>query len=380
MRLTAGIFLAATLFAAFPAATASAAADAVLVTDKLTVTVDDESTASGTLTFLNTTDRPVKLTFVPPSSPAGCAIAPVASELPAGRQQEVQVTLTGCHPEDGDGLKLAIASPGQSWNITAAVSAPGKPDWNRMQWFPISGALAAIVTIIVFIFWNVARPKSKAEGGKPPAAAKRGLGTPLPGLGGKYDFSKSWASNVTIISGAFAAVFGSSEVVKAILGKEDKSVLAVVVVAAAVAVGLVAAGPLIVLATRSGKYPSAGGLLLAAVFTLAGAGGQLGVLVQTGANLELGLVDEVVPFLGGLGTVLLLVYGFRSLNQALSDGLSDPDPDTVEVVTAADAPTPEYLAQVMGIGGDESRVHVFAPSSSVVVTRLHRAHRSSAVL
>lgn len=365
-----------------PVAWASAS-DAVLVTEPLIVEVGEDSIATGTLTFLNTSSGSLTLRLDGPTA-SGCTVEPATSELAGARQHEVEVTLTGCHPDDGSGFTLQASIPGQTWDIVATVAPGADPDWDRMIWFVIAAIIAALVAVIVFSRWdgadgsvtNEARATAAAAGKPIPG---RSLRTPLPGLGSKYDFSKSWASNVTIISGAFAAVFGSSEVLKALLGAEDESVLAVVVVAAAIAIGLVTAGPLIVLATRAGKHPSAGGLLLGAVFTLGAAGGQLGVLVETGSSLDLGRVDEAVLVLGVLGGLLLLVYAFRSLLTALTDGFTEPDPD-VEVATQTDALDAEYLAQVVGAIGPDQRIHLVTPAPTFVRARLRSADRPSAVL
>src|SRR6185437_13191152 len=119
--------------------------------------------------------------------------------------------------------------------------------------------------------------------------AKSSLGQGLPGLGNDYDISKSWATTATLIASAFAGIFGSTDVLKDVLGKDDASITALVGVSAAIALGFVTAAPLILGALKNDKGEViVAGLLAGALLTLAGTGGQLLVLVRVGHQLDLG--------------------------------------------------------------------------------------------
>ena len=123
---------------------------------------------------------------------------------------------------------------------------------------------------------------------------KRSIDTPLEYLGGTWSFKDSWVSNVTVAAGLLTGLFGSTEVVNAILGDETDSAVALATVGAAIAVALIASAPLILEATKvkvaakveaeavpKGKvgpgkdYFSLGGLVAATVVALAAAFGEL---------------------------------------------------------------------------------------------------------
>jgi hypothetical protein len=164
------------------------------------------------------------------------------------------------------------------------------------------------------------------------------LSEPLPSLGADWKFSDSWASNVTIVSAAFAGIIGADNVVKAITGSEQAGVAAVALVASVIAAGLVAAGPLILTAIGpSAKQLNAGGLLAASVATITGAGGQLGTLTWLGATLPVpGEVQGLIAAAGILGAALLALYAGRSMWWNLTKGGASPPPkDEAEAITAA---------------------------------------------
>lgn len=238
-----------------PTAPATASSiDVVMINEKITLSNGGSGTASGPLTASNlTTDKVVlRLTVAAPST---CSISPQSAVIEAGRQTEVTVQLVGCHPEIGDGVSVTAASPLHTWTLPAVI-ASGSPNWHVLSWsLGVAGVLFLLLTFGVYLRW---------DGGR----ERRHLSTGLPSLR-EFDFSKSWASNATLVSGAFAAVFGSSDVLNSLLGDASKPTASLVLVSAAVSVGLVTAAPLVVLstATKEGTI-RAGGLLLAAWVTL----------------------------------------------------------------------------------------------------------------
>jgi hypothetical protein len=235
--------------------------------------------------------------------------------LPPAVQKTVSLTLTGCHLKSGDGLRLLVSAQGQAAvEVPGSVAPSAKPQWD---WLALSFGLAALAALVLVVLvggtWSLGQ-------------AGHTLRTPLPGLTSDYDFSKSWASNATVISAAFAGVFGASDVLKAIVGDKDDAIQAVVLVAAAVATALVVSGTLVVLATRSGKTVTSGGLMGAALVTTAGTGGQLGVLLLVAEDIELGRFRWPALVLGTAGAVLLGTYVYRSLKESLTSGLVAPTP------------------------------------------------------
>jgi hypothetical protein len=137
--------------------------------------------------------------------------------------------------------------------------------------------------------------------------------TPLKGLEASWSFKDSWASTATVIAAAFAGVFGQSDVLEAIFGDDTAPVFALATVASAVAVGLVAAAPLVLQAARTPESEvTVWGLLSAAVLTLAATGGELAVIAIGASLLDLGGFERLLPWLGLVGGTLLAGYAYSS--------------------------------------------------------------------
>ncbi len=149
--------------------------------------------------------------------------------------------------------------------------------------------------------------------------------------GDDWDFSESWASTATVGTAGLAALFGSSDVVIALKG--DKATLApVIVVASAVALGLVTAAPLVVkAASDSVKGESAVAISVAAWMTVGAALFEGTVIVWLAKDLtELGGWGDWPAKLAWLVTaVLLIAYAYRSLRVLLES----PTPDQVAEAT-----------------------------------------------
>jgi hypothetical protein len=181
--------------------------------------------------------------------------------------------------------------------------------------------------LVVALFW-------RALPGKHP-------NQPLEHLEKTWSFSESWVSNVTVIGGLLSGIFGSSEVITALLGTETKSAVALAAVGAAAAVFFTASGPVIVAATRSkvGNDVTAGGLLAGATVTLAGAAGELWVLYRSGAHLDLGGWQHRIIVLAILAEALLGLYAVRSLLATLRLGLAGeqvpPSTNTISAISDA---------------------------------------------
>jgi hypothetical protein len=284
---------------------------AVLLTPEVDLKVGDDGAATTKLSLLDVTTSPIQIEIETTSGPTGCGAMPTKVGLVPGQQQDVEITLSGCQPKPGDAVTLRVTAPDQSWSVQAKVPKKAAPPWWWLGWsFGVAAVLAGGAILAAWLRW---------EGGN---QTGRSLRMALPNLKDNYDFSKSWASNATLISGAFAAVFGASDVLKAILGDEDASVVAVVVVAAAVASAFVIAGPFLVAALRSKKENAVtcAGLLGAAFVTITGTGTQLGVLLFTAWHLDIGDIRWFAVGLGVVGALLLLVYVYRSLTASLTEG------------------------------------------------------------
>lgn len=289
-------------------------------TPSVTLALADTGDGTGTLTTTNLTDKPVTLAIAVKSPPQGCTISPTQDAVPAAQQHDTKLTLTGCNLTAGGAIGIEVTpAAGQRLTVQGKVEAKPSPDWSIMSdsfgWATLASALVCALAL-----WFA--PKG------PRGTRYRWA---LPGLGNDYDFSKSWATTATLVTSAFAGVFGSTDILKDVLGTEDASLNALVGVSAAIALGLVAAGPLAVGALKifsKGEVTTAG-LLGGAFLTLAGTGGQFFVLVRVGRNLDLGSflgmhTTTVVLWLGIAGGALLALYAWQSLRLAMKEGAVAP--------------------------------------------------------
>jgi hypothetical protein len=150
-----------------------------------------------------------------------------------------------------------------------------------------------------------------------------------------WSFKDSWAGNVTVLGGLLTGIFGTSEVVKALLGKEADTLIALAIVGAAMAAALIAAGPVILSATKneeSDQY-TVRGMALAASVTVAGGFGELLIVTVTAFHMDLGRVwKALIVLAAGAGAWLLWIYYIRSVRTMAARYAATPKgPDEVSV-------------------------------------------------
>jgi hypothetical protein len=104
--------------------------------------------------------------------------------------------------------------------------------------------------------------------------------------------------------------------------------VALATVGAAFAVAFISAGPIIVLATKSkvGDHFTVGGVLAASAVTLAGAFGELYVVYESGAQLDLNGWEDRIVYLAVAAGLLLAFYALRALLGTLRQGVKRPPP------------------------------------------------------
>lgn len=147
----------------------------------------------------------------------------------------------------------------------------------------------------------------------------------LPGLDRKWSLGESWLNTVTVGAGLLTGIFGSTGVVKSIIGEDADAKIALAVVGAAIAVALIAAAPLVlgVFRSRDGDV-TAYGLLLAAALTLTGAVGQLWTVGETADSL--GIEFLYGRLLAYAAIALVAVYSLVTLRGILAAGRTAPAP------------------------------------------------------
>jgi hypothetical protein len=236
-------------------------------------------------------------------TPEGCATASPES-LPTATSTTVTVTV----PERCD-TTFTLSADGTSVDVTPEPAGAELTQWSFLFVFVVA------LAVFLVIAWRWQRRLEKA--GKTELFVES-----------SWSFKESWAGNVTVLGGLLTGVLGTSEVVKALLGSDADSAIALATVGSAIAVALIGAGPVILSATKvrtSDRY-SVRGMLTAAAVTIAGGIGELVVVTITAWRLDLGIVWQVlVGIAGAVGVALLCVYFVRSVRAMADHHTTAPD-------------------------------------------------------
>lgn len=244
--------------------------------------------------------------------------------LQAAQHESVTVTYSqGCKiGKAGAEVRLTTnTTPPQSINVAVdPPTEPPQPDWDTLWAF--AWALgASLIVLLIMLFTN----------------EKMTFGTRLTHLPTTWSFKESWATNVTAGGGILAGIVGSTEVVKAFLGTEANSSIALAIVGAAVAVAFLTFGGLLVQTVKytDSESPTAGGFVLGASCTLAGAFGELFTLYATGRKLDLGdWQGRLLPIVIVIG-IVLAVYAVISVRATLEIGTHAHPPNPLSESTTA---------------------------------------------
>lgn len=272
------------------------------------------------LGFTNVTASPIELKAQPVANDDGCALELDKAELPPAEHRSVTVKIpNGCGAGDGFDFVVSYSPSGAesagTFTITASPkSSADEPNWSALWAFPIALGLSVLASFVFYLLWRTPRRSS--------------LSYPLKYLEATWSFKDSWVSNITVAAGLLTGIFGSSEVVTAFLGEDADSSVALATVGAAFAVAFISAGPIIVLATKSkvGDHFTVGGVLAASAVTLGGAFGELYVLYESGAQLDLNGWEDRIAYAAFAAGLLLAFYALRALLGTLRQGVKKPPP------------------------------------------------------
>lgn len=169
---------------------------------------------------------------------------------------------------------------------------------------------------------------------------------PVPGLKSDWSLSDSWASNLSLLGTAFAALFGATDVLTAVLGAKPEVAVGRVLIASAIAALLLAAAPMALKALGKTPAPCVGGLCVAAGFTMTGVITQV---LTTGwavacTDVE-GFLEGVVIGAAVVVAVGLLAYGYQTVKLLLREAFAPPKAPEVTDETL-------IAASVLAIHGD----------------------------
>ncbi|HWM62657.1 MAG TPA: hypothetical protein VNP96_01555 [Solirubrobacterales bacterium] len=279
----------------------------------------DDWTASIGLT--NLTDREIVFE-VPPVGDGGNCDPTLDNEgkLPDSEHKAFTVTIPStCDVDEEKGIEFRVEGTTSGTEVAAAFDVTAGPEPEEdPEWSALRAFLYVLIGLAVIAIMVVA--------GK----ARKRVAAPLKYLGDSWSFKESWVSSVTVLGGLLTGIFGSSEVVKAILGEDAESAVALATVGAAIAVAMIAAAPLILEATKvrddgsRETYFSLGGLVAASVVTLAAAAGELWVVYRSGTHLDLGGFEDLLVIFLVLGLLLLAAYAVTAIPRTIRLGTTKP--------------------------------------------------------
>jgi hypothetical protein len=307
------------------------------------------------LGFTNLTNKDITIQATPThATDSGCQLSLDRAQLRSAEHTAVILNVPpGCNVrKDGFDFNVSVTG-GTSSPITFPVTAAPKPDTSKPEWralgaFPVIFGGLFIAACICLVVLAARR-----------SASGWTYSTELKYLDSTWSFTDSWVSNVTVIGGLLAGIFGSSSVVKALLGNDADSSIALATVGAAVAAAIIAAGPIVLLATksqparkskraarrvnargsattRSGDCITLGGFVFAAVVTLTGAAGEIWVVYRSAQKLDLGGWQHKIVYLAVLGFALLALYAIRTIPATIIHGTTAPDAVRSDTLKAAD--------------------------------------------
>jgi hypothetical protein len=359
------------------AAPSASPAQVVIVSANVSFDSSDAASATFTVSLINLTQQSVPIA-AGPADPSGkaCKITADPTSLPAATQQTVTMTLRGCGPPPSGGFLVTLTANGQPLpqvTVTPAAPVAATPEWKLFWAFPIAVLAAAIILVIAGFHGYGRYRKAENNAGTHETPCHWWWVRTL-NLSTGWSLTDSWASNVTVLGAAFSGVFGSSDVLKAVLGTDTDPVLALATVSAAVSTGIVAAAPLVlaVLRRSSGVTPVA--LLAGASLTVGGAGGELAVITLGAKHLSLGGVQKYMVLALVIGGLILVVYAYRTMLGSLPskppstgkppvhkpDGMDDEGKEKIAAL-ASDLTT-VYLPDVVAQAYGEHVTHTPEPS------------------
>ncbi len=346
------------------------------------VSRSDDGGFSGTLTLSNTTESSYPLTIEGVGDLDTCPLTVSPSTLPPYRTTTVKIaTKQGCEISDGgEAVVLAFGDSADTLEVAVTEDATEAVGLSTLlPWF--GWAAGASVAALLILYLSVIRPRTyhKSQGGKlayqaktkdgievwEPVTAELTLGTEVTGAPSGWTFKDSWASNLSVGTTVFIALFGSEDILSALFGDAPEETLSRLLIVGAVAGLLVGLAPLVIKTMGSTTEPTVGGLLAGALFTLTGVLGQILAIswilrkdeltdaeaedwlpVQLGALVK---DRDEVAIIGVALSLFLLFYAFWTLRVLIIQAFPSPGDDR----TSPD-PVPNDLLLVAALLADDS--------------------------
>lgn len=296
--------------------------------DEIEFAKDEEGSQTATLTITNPSTDVVTLEIIGREEIKDCGFKVEPSSVPARRTVSVSITTNSCPFPDDGAIASLIAGGTEAASLTLKSAHPKEPlELDRIFEDLLVAALgAAIAMVVVYLM----RPS--VSGTKVQATDE------VAGVDAGWSFADSWATNISAFATVFVALLGSTEVLTAVLGEEPDDFVGRVLVAGAISAFLTGAAPLALKAIGKTPKPTVGGLLIGGFLTVTGVASQLitigWAIGETSLDTEF---RDPAAVLGGVGAVMLLWYGARTLLVLLNDSFKQvpDDPIAAEFFVAA---------------------------------------------
>jgi len=278
----------------------------------------DDGSWTTSLAFTNVTDGEIELS----ATATGCQpTLDKSAKLPPRERTKVTVTIPATCVIGESGFTFVIAARAAdrvsvgTFDVTAGPKPEEDVDWSPLGAFFVTFAAALLLAIVVYLTWHVYDKQTHSPFER------------LQYLEDDWSFKDSWATNVTAAAALLTGIFGSAEVVTALLGEDADRAVALATVGVAIAAAFVAAGPIVLATLKRQGDVMVCGFLGALVFTMGGAAGELWVVYESGRKLDLGGWEDklYLPVIGA--AVLLVLYTVVTGYATLEAGTTPPPPD-----------------------------------------------------
>lgn len=226
------------------------------LTDNTVSLSRDDDTYTGSVTVTNPTDDEISVDL---AVPTGCTLTVEPDTVRAGREASVDFTITGCEVVDDSGSTLTLGD--DTINVTLDVTeVTPAPLRTIASIFAVCAGVAAAVLFLVWLSFRLGR-KGQPDDPRPTWS------THISGLSTSWS-ADAWATNLTVASTAFVALFGESDSLTALLGDEPESAVSHVLVAGLAATFLVGLSAILIKAISAGDDPTIGAVIVGGAVTL----------------------------------------------------------------------------------------------------------------
>ncbi|MGY1754373.1 hypothetical protein [Blastococcus sp. SYSU D01042] len=318
-------------------APAAARADIVVGTGPYEATRGSDGTTTLHLTVWNLNAEDVELSL----TASRCEAPAVAPTVEALRQGEATFEMRCEEGDEERAATLTTAPDGPAGTTTVdfsfSIAQPPDPAPGPLWFFALAGLLGLVAVVPPYAFWKTS-PRGNPE--RPVASgatqeqkklsrvwatlSQRGehhLGSTLPGITADWSFTDTWASNAGLATALFTGLFAATDPLEIVLGTDSSQAQSTIVIASALAAGLIGAAPLLLVICKR-RFEKEGGV--ARHNTIGGVLAASWVVITASTGLVLAAaaaLDRPWPWVIAVAVcLLLLVYSWKSVPQTLALG------------------------------------------------------------